>query len=198
MPITKRKFRLVNPSKMTAARSPRRRSTRAQRRATKRNPVHLVTLGFANPQRGTMKKRKKNSAQARVRSRQRNPFTSSKPRSLKDTARRRRRNPEMLGKATELTKQGASALVGLVAARQIPQMILGAKNTGIIGYLVTALTAFAAKLAVQKVAGPGAGNAALIGGSMQFASRLLNEYLSPVGKVLSLVRRRRSDRSRPR
>jgi hypothetical protein len=184
MGVTIRKFRLVNPTR-TAAKKRRRSSTARKAQSRKRNPVHLVTLGFTNPQRGTAvtKKRKKNSAQARKR--RKNPFSFSK-KTAAVKVRRRRRNPEILSMGTGLLKSGASALVGLVAARQLPQLVLGAKNTGILGYIATIVATVATSYAVKKAAGPGPASAAMIGGAMQFASRLLNEYVSPVGKVLSL------------
>lgn len=137
-----------------------------------------------------MKRRKKNSApvarKRSVRRRRKNPSAAPTTHRRRRVTVRRRRNPAVLNKTTDLVKNGASALVGLVAARQLPQLALGAKNTGILGYVATLIATFVTSYAIRKAAGPHAANAAMIGGGMQFASRLLNEYVSPVGKMLSL------------
>lgn len=184
MAVAVRKYRLANPQ--------RSRATKKKRRA---NPTSLVTLGFLNPERSTVKRktkirrrnpaatvaRRRNSSTKR---RRRNPAA---PVHRRRTVKvRRRRNPAMVDRTTDLMKQGAAALVGLVITRQGPQFALGAKNTGVLGYVATVIAALAASFAIRKAAGPAAGHAALIGGGMQFASRLLNEYVSPIGKMLSL------------
>ncbi len=83
-------------------------------------------------------------------------------------------------------KNGFWALVGLVLTRQIPQMLLKEKNTGPMGYAANVAAAFGTSFLVSKFAGADAGGAVLIGGGLYSVSRVLQEQLSPVGKVLSL------------
>lgn len=103
---------------------------------------------------------------------------------------RRRRNPStaggLLGRGKGIVTQGFWALVGLVLARQIPQMLLGTRNTGGMGYAANAITAIGAGFAIQRFAGTEAGAAATIGGSLYVINRALQEHVSPVAKVLSL------------
>lgn len=183
-----KKFRLANPQK----------KARTTARKRKSNPTVLTTLGYVNPQprkEGTMKTtRKKNGSKktAAGRVRKPNPSLSAMLRKVtsavkpKNKGRIRKRNPEMLGKGMDLLKQGAAAMVGFVVTRQAPQMLLGAKNTGVLGYGVAVAAAVATSMAVTKAAGAPLGNACLIGGAMQVTSRGLNEFVSPVGKVLAL------------
>jgi len=99
---------------------------------------------------------------------------------------KKRSNPSGLRTPIDNVKFGAAALAGLVATRQLPQMVLGANNTGWIGYL--------SNLGVATLAGIGAGMwnkqigwAVAIGGSLYTVSRVLTEKASPVGKYFALA-----------
>jgi len=168
--------RLVNPTrrKATRRRATARRRVAAKRKVrakrttkTKRNPAPVaVTLGYVNPG-GSMKKR-----------RTRRPSTRKV---------RRRRNPtRVTSKATGMLKTGAYALGGLVLTRQIPQAVLGSRNSGIVGYIANVATAIAASAIVSRIGGKAAGQAVGIGGGLYVVERILNEQLTPLGKALSL------------
>lgn len=141
-------------------------------------------------------KRRRTGTAAR---RRRNPITAraaANPRRRRTTRRRsnptfmrrtrRRRNASMRG-AGSIAKQGVTALIALVATRQLPQMVLGANNTGWIGYGANIASAVATAMVARSVAGEEAYRAALIGGVCYTASRVLTEQLSPIGQYLSLT-----------
>lgn len=83
-------------------------------------------------------------------------------------------------------KLGLYALVGLVATRQLPQMILGPANAGVMGYLANGFTAFAVGWLANRFLGRDAGMATGIGGGVYVANRIIGDWFSPVQKYLSL------------
>ena len=179
------KVRLVNPHKRK-----RRASSGARRRSKSRNknPNALVALGLLNPHKEKrMKRTKKRSGTKRSTShrkaRRKNPFVGAR----KHHARRRKNPSTMsLSGTSSILKGGFFALIGLVVARQIPQMLLGARNTGLIGYGSNLLATFVAAMVGTKFLGPDAGKYIAVGGGVYMVNRALTDNLSPVGKVLSL------------
>jgi hypothetical protein len=183
--VTAKKIRLVNPQRGT-----KKRVKRAPRKARKTNPGPLFVLGAVNPHKGankvakTAKKRKKNAA------RRPNPFAKVRAAQKRKNPTRRRRNPDMAGmlaQPVELLKFGLVALLGLVATRQVPQMLLGARNTGLIGYASNLGTALAGAYGTGKFAGNRAAIAFGTGGGLYTVNRILTDKLTPVGQVLSLA-----------
>lgn len=131
----------------------------------------------------TKKRRKKSSAGGSKR--------RSNPHGRRHTRRagHRRRNPQSMsiGGTGSILKSGFFALLGLVIARQVPQLVLGAKNTGWMGYLGNIVTTFLAAWAANMAKlGPGAARDVAIGGGLYTVNRLLSDNFSPVGKLLSL------------
>jgi len=174
--IVKRK-RLFNPQKPAAGR--KRKPTRAKQKRAKRNPGALITLGAVNPQRRTMKAQSK-SHKKRT-SRRPNPFLK-----LKTKRAKRRSNPSTISKPFDLAKSGAIALLGLIATRQIPQMILQQKNAGWIGYASNFGVAVAAGALAGRFRNREAGKLIFIGGSVYTVSRILTEQFSPIGRYFAL------------
>ncbi len=173
-----RKFRVAgNPHKKAkAARSG------AKRRA-KGKPAKTISIGLlkskqrSNRMKSSHKKKNK-TAKAR------NPmFFGKKPKHHK-----KRRNPSIpaiVSKPVDMVKAGALAAAGLIATRQLPQMILGARNTGIIGYGANFFVAGISAWIAGKTMGKAAGTAVMIGGALYLVNRGLSEF-TPLGQRLSL------------
>ncbi len=124
---------------------------------------------------------KKKSNGGRKRHRKSNPVTKS---------RRRHRNPSGLaatiGSPKDLITGGMAGLVSAIATRQLPQMILNDKNTGVEGYAANIATALLAAWGAGTFLGPAAGRGALIGGMVIVLDRVLSEQVSPIASYLSL------------
>ena len=131
--------RRAAPRKATA----RKRPTTSHRRRTKRNP-ELVSFLLGNPakrsSKGMARSRKKTKRAASHRS---NAGTRRRRVTKAVSPRRRRSNPGMgsIGSPKTWVMGGAGALAGFVGSAAIPQMILGAGNTGVAGYAATAAAA---------------------------------------------------------
>ena len=163
---------------------------RSKKRASA-NPASLMTLGFTNGKAGAMAqtkghKKKKSHAKAFNPSRHRKGGGGKKSHNPRGHRRRSRRNPGLLAGGANLLKSGFYALLGLVATRQLPQMVLGARNTGWVGYISNGVTALIAAAIANRTLGPTAGGPVLIGGGLYVVNRVFQEQFSPVGKVLSL------------
>lgn len=109
----------------------------------------------------------------------------------KNPARKpKRRNPgtlgAVLGSPKELITSGVAGLASAVATRQLPQMILGAANTGWEGYLANLATAGVSAWLAGTFAGPAAGKGALVGGLVIVLDRFLTDQVSPLGPYLQL------------
>ncbi len=187
MAVIVKKRRLINPQrpkKVTRA----KQAKPAKRRKT--NPGTLMSIGFVNPQRSPMKqqkKRKKNPQTKAKRARAKNPVYVSKPTaSKKHRSSRRRRNPNLVSTGTGMAKASLIALGSLVATRQLPQVLLGVRNKGLMGYGANLATAIAAAMVAKSVAGADAAFAAGLGGGVYIANRFLTEKLTPIGQYLSL------------
>ncbi len=122
-----------------------------------------------------------------------NPATGSKknsnrkPNGHSKSNPRRKSNPNVLADPKSLFVNILTALVSAVGTRQVPQWLLGANNTSWSGYLANIGTAIAATFAASEFVGPGAGQAAAIGGGVIVLDRFLTEQFSPIGNYLSLT-----------
>jgi hypothetical protein len=129
-----------------------------------------------------MRKRRHNKA--RPHRRRRNPFKlfgrtrrrHNPRRYLARHYRHRRRNPVLAAPLTQVLPLAGWAIVGGVATRTIPQMLLKEKNTGISGYGANALTALGVSMALGKFLGSQAGLGSLLGGITMLAGRIIADY----------------------
>jgi hypothetical protein len=88
----------------------------------------------------------------------------------------RHRNPILGMSSGDLIVETAAAVANGVATRVIPQMILGANNTGIMGYGANAVAALAGAWLAGKFSMK-AGHGALLGGAVAIASRILSDTM---------------------
>lgn len=99
----------------------------------------------------------------------------------------RRRNPNIGKNVGGFFRQGIVAILAALATRQLPQIVLAGKNTGIVGYLANTITAMGISAATTKVLGRQDGIAAGIGGAVYTVSRMASENLSPSINALSMA-----------
>lgn len=88
----------------------------------------------------------------------------------------RHHNPILGVSAGELIVETAAAVANGVATRVIPQMVLGAQNTGIMGYAANAATGLAGAWLAGKFSNK-AGHGALLGAAVALASRILSDTM---------------------
>lgn len=104
--------------------------------------------------------------------------------------RRARRNAGHSAGGTGITGLFTNALWlvgGAVGTKMITQLVLGGSNTGIMGYIGNAVTAFGLSLLVGKLLkNPVAGKAVLSGGIVMIVLRLLSDF-TPLGQYTSAI-----------
>jgi len=191
--------------------SHRRRTAKRNAPARRRNSAHSTVQRFFRPRR-----RKSSAAKHHRRPNLGGIFALTNPakghkmattnrrrrrhHSTAGTPRRRRRltavhhrrhhrpNPGTYGTPTDWLFGGVGVLAGVIGTRAIPQMVLGANNTGPIGYFAnaasTAILTFAAHMASPKNHVLAA--AVLAGGSASILSRIIQDY-SLLGSYSSQV-----------
>lgn len=128
--------------------------------------------------------RRRRKRSVRPRRRRRNPFKlfgrtrrrHNPRRYLARHYRHRRRNPALAAPLTQVLPLAGWAIVGGVATRTLPQLLLKDKNTGLYGYGANALTALGVSMALGKVIGSQAGLGSLLGGITMLAGRLIADY----------------------
>jgi hypothetical protein len=196
MAVKTEKIYVANPHKF-----PSRVAASRKGKGERPNPSPgLVMLGYVNPEGAKMAKAKTGArgghkaAHAAHRNAGRKKGMKSNP-SRKGRSHRGhkkshgRRNPSgrgAVGGAMTALKMGIFALVNLVITRQVPQAVLGANNSGLVGYGANLVTALGGSWLIGKFAGREAGQGALIGGGLYVANRIIQDKLSPVGQYLSL------------
>ncbi len=120
--------------------APRKRKRAVAKRSPvkrRRNP-ELVSFLLGNPAKRSTKKMAKTRKRKRAVSRSN---AGTRRRATKRTTRRTHRhrsNPGGIGNATTILFGGAGVLGGFVGSAALPQMVLGAGNTGVAGYAATA------------------------------------------------------------
>lgn len=150
----------------------RRRRTTTRRRRTRTNPVQA-----------THRRRSRRRSVAAAPRRRRRASTSRNP-----SVRRRRRNPSMGRAASGMSgfvTQGLWAIGGAAGAKMVTQMVLGASNTGLMGYGGNLAAAFLLGTGVKMIfRNQSAGNAVILGGVIQTLLRVLIDK-TPFGAQVS-------------
>lgn len=189
------RFRYVNPHKgrPKKKRKPRAAGSRSKHRKRSSNPgPEALILGFSNPTRSRSRmakpKRKRKGNRGMFGGKHRKHRKSNPHRKHHSFGHRsrRRRNPGLMSATTSILKSGFYALIGLVVARQVPQWALGARNTGWLGYLANLGATIITAMIATKMFGSEVGKDVAIGGGIYTVNRILQDQLSPVGKVLSI------------
>ncbi len=163
---TMRTVRLVNPHN--------RRKSSKRRARRKRNTLGGGELFvMTNPKKSSRRRRKSYKANRRHKH---NPFTrrSHGHRSF----RRRRRNPIAGFAGADLLKLGLGAAGGAVGTRYLTQVILGDKNTGVMGYGANIAAAIALAWGAAKFAGREVASGVAAGGLAAVILRLWSDKVS--------------------
>jgi hypothetical protein len=182
--------------------------TRPRRVKQSSNPGEILSL-VANPARKRRKRamakahrRRKRAASNPARRTRRRKASTSRPRHRRRSRmnpsrivyrtrrhRRHRRNPSRVGGGgiTGLFTNALWLIGGAVGTKILTQAVLGAKNTGVMGYIGNAVAAFGLSLLVGKLLkNPTAGKAVLSGGIVALVLRLLSDY-TPLGQYTSAI-----------
>lgn len=192
MAVQIRETRVHNPNRSLARGKTAKRAKSRRRKVAKRSNPSLLLMGPVNPHGGKKmartNKRKANSGRKTHRARKVNPSSRRSARRNPSThrARRRQSNPGVFRKGTDILQLGFWVVVGLALTRQIPQLLLGAKNSGVMGYLANIAVAIGASWAAGSVGGEKAAMGAGAGGGAYVITRALQENMNPIGKYLSL------------
>ena len=106
--------------------------------------------------------------------------------SKKRGAHRRRSNPGPIGNPKTWVIGGAGVLAGVFVSRGLPQLVLGAGNTGAMGYAANAAAAAAAGYATHMLTRNSTLTAGVVaGGFAALLARLIGDY-TPYGKTIAL------------
>ena len=160
----------------------KRKAGSAKKAAAKKrtNPGALYAL--VNPAR---KKGNKKMAAKRKNHQRKRPAGSH--RKAKKMNRTRRRNPGTLGRPGDWLSLGAGAVAGGYAASALPQFVLGASNTGFMGYLaMVASTAILAVVSHMTLKKPMVTYGIIGGGAGALIRRVVGDY-TPFGQYLSVA-----------
>jgi hypothetical protein len=179
------------------SRRARRAARPKHRRRTRRaNPGGIVEVALnPAPRRrkkvaATRKRRRKSHSRRRSNVRhRRNPAPMTHRRRRRSTGHRRnrrrsvRRNPSM-GGVSNLIVQAAYAVGGAVGSKYLTQMVLGAANTGYVGYAANLAASFVGgKLVGMFTRNKAAENSVILGGVIMTLVRFLSDQ-TPLGETL--------------
>lgn len=182
--VTIKRLRVVNPRKRRSkakARAPKtvsRKRPAIRRRKQRKNPIGegVLTL-MTNPRKRRRKSgRRRKSNPVAVFSKRRKNSSYKMTRSF----RGRRRNPQIGGfDLGDTAALAAGALVGGIATRGLTQQILGANNTGAMGYGTNAVTAVALGILASKMGAPKSVASGIIAGGLSaLFQRIWSEHVS--------------------
>lgn len=172
-------------------RTAKRPKQMSHRKRTVSNPVPeaiVLTLGNPSTRRGKAMAKPKHKGGAKAH--RGNPARrgGSKKKMMFHSRRARRHNPAGLGSPMDWLTGGAGVLTGVVGTRALPQLVLGANNTGFVGYFANAVSAAGLGLLSHvvfprnRVLTP----AVVAGGFAALIARIIGDYTT-YGQYLSLT-----------
>lgn len=89
-----------------------------------------------------------------------------------------RRNPAILGMSVgEVAVMTTAGVLNGIATRSLPQMVLGSNNSGAVGYLANAGTAFVGALVAKWIGGQRAAVGAVVGGGTALVQRIVSDLM---------------------
>lgn len=199
--LTPKQIKFFGTRRQKAALAARRAAPKAKPRQTRRpaaekkNPGEILSLVLNPAKEGVERKmattKKRTATKTRRPPMQRNAgaTTHHKPRHHKAPRKhnpgrrhRTRRNPPKVG---NLFSNALWIIAGAVGSKLLTQAVLGAKNTGVMGYGANALVTGLLGVGVSKgLRNESAGNAVIAGGVVQIVLRALSDF-TPFGKYTS-------------
>ena len=127
------------------------------------------------------KKTKKRGKKASYKPAKRNPALYSKGERYEAPRRKRgKRNPRGIGSFSlaDVGKASLAGVGGALATRSLPQMLLGAKNTGAMGYLANAAVAIGGGYGLAAFMAPLWGMGWIVGGLTATGLRIWSDHIS--------------------
>src|ERR1035437_9012279 len=184
--------RRKNPGNHKIVINPTRKRRRVAKKTTvkrRRNPLAQILSWTA----GNPAKRSKTVAHSRRKTKRSAPAKRSNAGRRRAAPKRgihhrRRTNPAGLGRPMDWVQGGAGVIAGVVVTRAIPQILMGASNTGIMGYGANAVAAVAAGWLTHMLfpRNQTLVTAVLAGGFAGLLSRIIADK-TPFGAQLSLT-----------
>lgn len=173
-----RRVRAVARKRANPVRRTRPRAT-PRRRVKRKNP-EIVSFLLGNPAKRRTKAVAKKRKRVKATARRSNPAGSRRRKRAVTTKRSRRRsNPAggALGTPMDWLQGGVGAIAGGVGTRMLPQILLGAGNTGAMGYAANAVAALALGYFAHKFFGRSrvATVAVLAGGFAALLERVISD-----------------------
>ena len=169
---------------INSARKRRKKSTVKRRK----NP-ELVSFLLGNPAKRSTKGMARSRKKTRRAASHRSNAGTRRRRVNRAVHHRRRRNPGMtgaIGSPQTWLMGGAGVLAGFVGSSALPQMVLGAGNTGMAGYAATAAAAIGlAFLAHMFVKKPAVTGGVVAGGFANLLRKIISDQ-TPFGSYLSM------------
>lgn len=182
MVFSVKRHKVINPKRKTKKRSTKRLFKRKARKSAKRSKKYsskkrnsggFITMA-TKKNRGSRKRRTKKRYSSKRRS---NPFRASSRRHVRHHSRRRR-NPGMGIGSSGLVSGVIGASAGAIGTRALTQALLGAKNTGVMGYAGNIGVGLALAWAANKFGGKNLSYAVLIGAGVGIVQRAWSENVS--------------------
>lgn len=114
----------------------------AKPRKVRKNPTPMIISWAAgNPANRRKKKVATSKAKKKHTATAKRPNAGRRPKMTHHPKKKHKGNPGALGTPMDWVTGGAGVVAGAVGSRALPQLVLGASNTGTMGYFANAVTA---------------------------------------------------------